>query len=106
MTLVRVSGSPPESEVRMTTWYGEQSGTHSWLHSQPKNPVNSRLKSYSPLTLFVTFLRISQLFPPVSPIPGDLAEPTVEPEAECDGNDPDGIEEEDARRHKYLVKYI
>ena len=50
----------------------------------------------------VTFLRICQLFPPVSPVPGDLTEATVDPEPDGDGNDPNGIEEEDAGRHKYL----
>ena len=54
------------------------------------------------LSVLCTFLRICELFPPVGPVPGDLTEPTVEPEPECDGNDPDGIEEEDAGRHEYL----
>ena len=43
MTLVSVSGSPSPREVRMTTWYGEQSGTDSLLHSQPKNPGGKTL---------------------------------------------------------------
>ena len=38
MTLVRVLGSASPSEVRMTTWYGEQSGMESLLHNHPKNP--------------------------------------------------------------------
>ena len=78
------------------------------LQSQPKNPgyilylVNTDPTLSSPPRVSVTFLRICQLFPPVSPVPGDLTEATVDPEAEGDGNDPDGIEEEDAGRHKYL----
>ena len=38
MTLVRVLGSASPREVRMTTWYGEQSGMESLLHNHPKNP--------------------------------------------------------------------
>ena len=59
----------------------------------------------TPLTHFpvnVTFLRICQLFPPVCPVPRDLTETPVDPEPDGDGNDPYGIEQEDAGRHKYL----
>ena len=80
----------------------------SLLHSHPKNPgnviyfVKTPSLSLSLPMVIVTFLRICELFPPVSPVPGDLTEAPVYPEAESDGNDPDGIEEEDAGRHKYL----
>ena len=104
MTLVRVSGSPPLREVRMTTWQGEQSGTDSWLQSQPKNPASIFLcqNSLTQSPVNVTFLRICQLFPPVCPVPRDLTETPVDPEPDGDGNDPYGIEQEDAGRHKYL----
>ena len=61
-----------------------------------------KLPSLSLSLVTVTFLRICELFPPVRPVPGDLTEATVDPEPEGDGNDPDGIEEEDAGRHEYL----
>jgi len=50
-----------------------------------------------------SFLRICQLFPPVCPVPRDLTETPVDPEPDGDGNDPYGIEQEDAGRHKYSV---
>ena len=42
MTLVRVLGSSLPRDVRMTTWYGEQSGIHSLLHNQPKKPEKKK----------------------------------------------------------------
>ena len=61
-----------------------------------------KLPSLSFPSIIVTFLRICQLFPPVSPVPRDLTETPVDPEPDGDGNDPYGIEQEDAGRHKYL----
>ena len=43
MTLVRVLGSSLPRDVRITTWYGEQSGIRSLLHNQPKKPEQKEL---------------------------------------------------------------
>ena len=96
MTLVRVSGSPSPRELRMTTWYGEQSGILSLLHSQPKNPERSLFDDFAKLIPILTFLWICELFPPVSPEPRYLTEATVHPQADGHRNDPDGVKKEDA----------
>ena len=49
-----------------------------------------------------TFLWICEFLPPVSPVPGDLAEATVDPQAQGDRNYPDGVEEENTGGHEYL----
>merc|ERR1712012_1450376 len=50
-----------------------------------------------------TFLRVHQLLPPGSAVPADLTEASVDTQTNGDGEDPDGIEEEDTGGHEDRV---
>ena len=51
---------------------------------------------------WLTFLRVHQLLPPGSAVPADLTEASVDTQTNGDGEDPDGIEEEDTGGHEDL----
>ena len=95
MTLVRVLGSSFPRDVRMTTWYGEQSGIRSLLHNQPKNPEKNILEGsrHQEVSHKVTFFRICKLFSPIWPVPRYLAYASVNSQAKGHGNNPDRVEE-------------
>ena len=51
---------------------------------------------------WLTFLWVHQLLPPGSAVPADLTEASVDTQTNGDGEDPDGIEEEDTGGHEDL----
>ena len=53
-----------------------------------------------------TFLWVSQLLPPIDPVPGDLTQAPVDSKPKRDWKYPQWIEKQNTRRHEYLGKIV